>query len=439
MVFVGSFALLGCVAPIDKAATLNPSNGGNGGGNVGGNDGGDVGPFCPSTGATLRGTVLAPTPARFGAPDPLYNALVYVPSAPLAPFTSGVTCERCGKVTGAPIVTALSGPDGKFTLNNVPPGKNVPLVIQIGRWRRRVVIPEVAACAESVLPAELTRLPRNRFEGDIPAIAIATGLWDPFDCTLRKIGIDDSEFTLPTGPGRVHMWAYTGNHLGPATPPGTDLVGSPQTLSKYDIVILPCGGTRPKERAGQQNLLAYTNSGGRLFLTDWSNTWLLDGNPAGFEGTVKWKADDIYQGRSFIGSVDDGFPKGLSFSQWLSSIGAASPIPGQIPIHDPFGGRSVVDDVVPPTQRWIYTDGTTTGKVAAIHHFTFNTPIGADDSAQCGRVVFSQFHTPGDEKHALFPTGCDDNPLIPQEKALEFMLFDASSCIQSDLIPPVVY
>src|SRR4051812_41438785 len=32
---------------------------------------------------------------------PLYNVIVYVPNAPLEPFTSGVTCDKCGVIASA--------------------------------------------------------------------------------------------------------------------------------------------------------------------------------------------------------------------------------------------------------------------------------------------------------------------------------------------------
>ena len=48
-------------------------------------------------------------------------------------------------------------------------------------------------------------------------MAFATGDVDALECVLRKIGIDDSEFTEPTGTGRVHIYTGNGSQFGNKT------------------------------------------------------------------------------------------------------------------------------------------------------------------------------------------------------------------------------
>ena len=382
---------------------------------------------CPGGGSTtISGTVYAPTKVN---PDPLYNAIVYVPNAPLDPFPNGVSCDKCGTLTsGKPITTTITGPDGKFTLKNVPVGTNIPLVVQIGRWRRQVTIPMVAQCADTPLPAELTRLPRNKMEGEIPKHAVSTGDADALECVLRKMGVDDAEFTNGRGNGRIHLYEQNGATMA-GIAPASDLWGNVPTLSTYDIVILDCEGAQnDKARASQQNIIDYTSVGGRVFASHYSYVWLYNDPP--FSGTASWVPNSARPQDPLTGIIDTTFPKGQAFDAWLGVVHALS-APGQIAIHVP---RHDAVSVVTPAQRWIYS-----AAPASLQHYTFNTPVGVPDDKQCGRVVFSDFHVTGANGNSggkPFPSECDNGPLSPQEKVLEFMLFDLASCIQKDTTPP---
>src|SRR5262249_2127152 len=68
--------------------------------------------------------------------------------------------------------------------------------------------------------------------------------------------------------------------------------------------------------------------------------------------------------------------------------------------------------------------------------YTFNTPVGAAPSAQCGRVLYDDFHVydtenPPTSGATVFPSECPatGTPLTPQEKLLEFMIFDLASSV----------
>jgi hypothetical protein len=433
----------------DAAAGPGPGSTGAGGSGAGINfgTGGDKGPCkglecqqvdCPAgQKTTVTGTVYAPSGTL-----PLYNVLVYVPNAPLAPIPEGASCDPCGNVSGSPVVIALTDVKGQFVLEDVPAGDDIPLVIQVGKWRREMVLPKVAPCADTPLTdVEKTSLPSNKTEGHIPRIALTTGGADPLECLLRKIGLEDSEFTLSTGDGRVNFYAANGGtdqyspglNGGAAIEPAQPFWSSLDTLKKYDIVLLACEGGQnegQKSQPARQAMVDYANLGGRIFMSHWHNVWLE-------KGIMPWPTTASWDFQKdppepYTGVVDQTFPKGKALAEWLLNVGGSTVL-GELPITAPQHTLTTVNAMA-GVQQWIYGKGPDTGSVK---YFTFNAPLGAPDAELCGRVVFSDIHvSSGDQDGTPFPNGCTTQGLSPQEKALVFMLFDLAACIDPDDDPP---
>jgi hypothetical protein len=398
---------------------------------------------CPGGGTTsLSGLIYDPA-----GKVPLYNIIVYVPNSPVAPITTGASCDKCGTITGDPIASALTDASGRFKLDNVPVTTNVPLVIQVGKWRRQITVPAVASCTDTALTnKDETRLPRSQTEGDLPQIALTTGNADALECLLRKIGIADSEFTPESGTGRVNLFNGQGGtaryrstmNAGAAFTPAPTFWNSLDTLKKYDLVLHSCEGTETptnKSIAARQALMDYTNLGGRVFASHWHNYWFEKGPPPlPTVATFRHQADLT---NPFTADIDTSFPKGQALADWLVNVGGTSP-QGKLIIR---GAQHTVDAVNPMVaQRWIHSTSP-----ISVQYLTANTPFNVPEDNQCGRIVLSDIHvsntgqTPNDTSagNIQYPDGCRTTDLSDQEKALEFMLFDLSSCIRRDDKPPV--
>ncbi len=386
---------------------------------------------------SLSGTVFAPTdPALFGAADPLSGAFVYVPNGTVQTFGAGVACEKCSaSVSGDPLVSTTSAVNGTFTLNNVPCGANIPLVIQLGRWRRQITIPAVACCGNTVLTAAQTRFPRTQAEGNpndnIPLFAVTTGSADNLECILPKIGIAASEFTTPSGTGRVRMYRDNGiNPLG-GLPNATTLYNSPTELAKYDVVIADCVGSEQNKSAAQRgNIETYANGGGRLFTSHYGYVWLYD-KPAAisFTATATWNAGQATPPNQ-DGYIDSSFVKGQTFAQWVYAVNAQAVTSTlAVPRVRINTVRRDFDSVNVPAERWVF--GTADGNAVSAFNpaipfqYAFNTPLAAQPADKCGRVLFSDFHV---SSGGTFPN-CTAGPMTPQEKVFEYLIFDLTSCV----------
>ena len=419
---------------------------------------------------------------------PLPNVVVYVPNATLDPITTGPTCDNCATpVSGSPVASALTDATGTFVMQNVPVGSNVPLVIQIGKWRRVVSLPQVNACQNNTFDDPMTfRLPASQSEGNLPKIALAVGGADTVECLLRRMGISIDEFTDPTGSGRVNLFvndiygtagvntptsAYS---AGGSFPPFSQLFSAvnadddggfvdagADALSAYDVVMMSCQGSQEAGRAvtsaDKQALKSFVDSGGRAFLAHYNYSWLRGGQLSGskvivpspegatidgqtkytqtpFPAIAVWEnsSGDYAPGGDGNYTVDTSFPNGATMASWLFNVGASSTMGqiGLVNVKDP--ATSVIASVA---QRWIYDD--TMGEP----YISANTPVeeAANPSQQCGRLVHTGIHVSAavNDTHDPFPSGCVSAPLTAQEKALEFMFFDMSSCVSNEMVKQV--
>lgn len=385
-----------------------------------------------ATTTTLSGRVYDPA-----GKNPLYNVIVYVPNTDLQPITTGATCDKCGSLALSPVSVALTDENGAFTLKNIPVMTDMPVVIQVGKWRRQFTIPSVTACTENKVPDKMFSLPRNKAQGDIPQIALSTGGADPLGCVLLRAGIDAAEFTSPTGKGRVHV--YKG-HMGEDTNAGgapdsqSALWDSVTHLKKYDLVMLSCEGSEydnEKPSASKTAMRDYLNAGGRVFSTHYHYTWFQKG-PADLASTATWPSSHGYDSDGDF-SIDTSFPKGQSFAKWLKNVNASSN-GSTLPL------TYVTDDIKAASagsQRWIYGSSSN----APVKYMSLNTPVGAKPEDQCGRAVVSALHVGNngnDSSNKTMPGTCLNQPLSAQEKALLFMLMDLSSCVQDDKVAPAI-
>ncbi len=135
-------------------------------------------------------------------------------------------------------------------------------------------------------------------------------------------------------------------------------------------------------------------------------------------------------------TVNTTFPKGAAMKAWLQNTQSLTGPGETLPIQEM---RHNLDSVSANALSWMTVANPSANDKIAHEYMTFNTPVGAPDAEVCGRVVYSDLHVgAGDATGVPFPGGCTTPDLTPQQKALEFMLFDLSSCIQKDDKPPSV-
>ncbi len=386
---------------------------------------------CTSGTTTVSGTVFAPNQTL-----PLPGVDVYVPVGDPGPLPDGAQCTKCGQpLAGGVAAQTRSGTDGRFVLTGVPAGQDIPLIIQTGKWRRRVVIPQVDGCADNPLPATMTSLPRSQLEGDMPRIAVTTGACDAYECLLRRLGIADSEFTSDVDPGRVHLYTASGASsivgANAALTPASILWNNVDTLRQYDLTMMSCECshvTTQKPKAAMDAVKAYADLGGRIMLSHYNHVWIVGDAedpahaPEVWPTIARCDADGFDTGVATIDTFNNA--NGGVFSSWMLAV-MGSTFASSFPVQD--GRQSCVSIDETKADRWTYVQS---GQDQFPQNFMFTTPNEHPAAQRCGKVLFSDLHVAsGSSSTGAFPTGCSVAPLTPQEKALAFMMFDLGTCV----------
>jgi hypothetical protein len=381
-------------------------------------------PTCADGGTTsLSGVVYDPAHK-----NPLYDVVVYVPNdpIPLGALSHGVpSCGSCSSLyLGNPVTATTTGTDGSFTLTNVPvpASGNVPVVIQVGKWRRQFTWPGVSACnpnPASLNPtvAALLQLPgaenaAGPVYDDLPEIAVSTGGADSMECLFQRIGFASSEYTTGAG-GAGHIHIFTGSSQGASTGAGTHnsaigpdggesvskshLWNSLTDLDPYDIVILSCEGAETRgnntgnggglSTTDLQALTSYATNGGRVFASHFHYAWFNQGGTGTFgaDNLATWtpnadnpntgygtgaysdpiddqNGDDQLNANVITTYADGGtFPRGSAMYQWLKNVSALGT--NGAPTNELYISNPRFNVYVPPasstSQAWLVPDNAT--------------------------------------------------------------------------------
>jgi hypothetical protein len=453
-------------------------------------------PDCanPDVATTITGKVYDPA-----GKNPIYGAVVYIPKEPNA-ITSlsqgpGNSCGTCEVPQGNPLAGAVTAADGSFTIKKAPVGAKVPLVVQVGKWRRMTTISVNNQCQpNAITDVNLTRLPGSQGDGDkaaMPKIAIAVGDADRLQCLFIRMGVDPREFTDPKGTGAINLYnlpsalndsssylgTYDASYNGGAQYPDAGaLWGDLDQLAQYDVLMLACGGNQsatnpaktspnPITDAAKANMVNYLAHGGRAFAEHYHWAWIKSfatgtkstdlpiPSPLGVDvaSWLPYSSDSVLPSTPAL--VETSFPKGKDFAQWLLSVGASSTL-GTMTFDptDTTTKPSAKDELATPpsARRWIYQPedaANPSGPAANTHYLSFNVSssgqvidrLDTTSTNMCGRFVYTGLHVAAaatgahaQDTKGTFPSQCKVGDLSPYEKAIEFMLFDLSSCLVPD-------
>ena len=396
-------ALAGCGSTSSRAV-FDGSDAATGGEAGAGGPSGEFAEAGVSTGEVvghLHGTVKAPNGKM-----PIAGAVLYLTTTKPEPAPAKVFCDACVHLAAA-TPYALSDDKGDFDLAPTTLGKQY-LVVQKGGFRRVREI--VVAKGDTTVDSVLTMLPpRTDLDAgdEVPRMTVVHGQYDEIEASLHKLGIHPDAIEI-----------VQSALIGVAA---RSFLVDKAKVDGRQIVFLPCGDyTQPppntdlsSEAAIQDNLRAFVEAGGRLYVTDWHYDFIAKT----FPGYIQWSGGGsapcsgcertAYDASA---TVDDPGLAAWMTAQSLPSFTLQRNYTTIASVH-PVETTDAAGAAKTVTPR-VWVSGAKGG--GAKHPATVSFEQG------CGRVLFSSYHTEP-----------SSNDLTPQERALLGVLLEASVCNDS--------
>jgi hypothetical protein len=210
---------------------------------------------------------------------------------------------------------------------------------------------------------------------------------------LLQAGIDASEFNSGTAAARIHYTSSTALIAIGHGSAGSTLTSNLTTLKTYDVVLLPCGAEN-SANSDAANLVSYPTLAAASSRR--TSAMMCAYSLRGCRRTPRSTARQRYINHSgyndpMTGNVDTSFPKGAAFAvaRQRGRLDDARPDVDQRAAL----GRPIGHQPAEPALDLRQVGGSASTDMLLM---TFNTPVAAMPTNQCGRVVFSDFHVSAD-------------------------------------------
>lgn len=391
---------------------------------------------------TLTGTVWSPN-----GTIPVSDALVYTSAGVPDGIPQEVYCAECEELDCDDRFTTTA-PDGSFELGTFAQGANY-LVVQKGQFLRYTQIN--FGPGEAALDDELTTLPGQNDPDNglfIPLVAVGNGSFDRLEDGLGKFGMGDTsianfEERLIPGTESFDLW---NNGRDPATDgfqsQGTfaDLISSPENLAQYHIIFAPCTTdtyVSALNEENRQNIRDWVAAGGRWYVSDWANEWIVNVFPEyqqlDCDGTATGACDQgVYDSLGTV--LDDGL------LEWLEAL--PEPLKDINPLNDEPHPTLFQLPQVETQDNWssivatneVLVDDGKGGQIDVGHKVWLEGPGGVGGTHPltvtgqfgCGKLQFTSYHMAEFFNYV---------GLSPQELVLIYTILEIGVC-QEALPPP---